>query len=197
MVVTAPSAGVRFGPTTISTTVGNLLDESVEAVVFAANRRGGIATALSTALRSLGASDLERLAMARAPLDLGTAIASPALGLEAKGIRVVVHAVVHPALGEAARIGDVRRATGASFVALGPHKVRSLALPLLGAETGVAASLDPEQVTAAIVDEVVGCLRRGVLRPSHVVLLARSAVEAEMIASVVATSRRRAWIPIP
>lgn len=197
MIAIAPPGGVRFGPTTIVTTVGNLLDQPVEAVILAANRRGGIATAASAALRSLGAADLERQAMARAPLDLGTAIASPATGLETLGIRVVVHAVVHPALGEAALLDDVRRATAESFVALGPHKVRSLALPLLGAETGVAEPLDPDQVTATIVEEVVGCLRRGVLRPDHIILLARSANEAEMIASIVAASRRHAWVPVP
>ena len=107
----------RFGRTIVSVAVGDLLGQEAEVIVVAANRRGvlgPLATPGLSGLRSLGGSEIEREAMSLAPLDLGTAIVTGASGLEERGIRAVVHAVVHPALGERARIEDVRRAVPAS-----------------------------------------------------------------------------------
>ena len=107
----------RFGRTIVSVAVGDLLGQKAEVIVVAANRRGvlgPLATPGLSGLRSLGGSEIEREAMSLAPLELGMAVMTAAPGLEERGIRAVVHAVIHPALGERARIEDVRRAVPAA-----------------------------------------------------------------------------------
>ena len=97
----------RFGRTIVSVAVGDLLGQEAEVIVVAANRRGvlgPLATPGLSGLRSLGGSEIEREAMSLAPLDLGTAVVTGASGLEERSVRAVVHAVVHPVLGERARI---------------------------------------------------------------------------------------------
>ena len=129
----------RFGRTIVSVAVGDLLGQEAEVIVVAANRRGvlgPLATPGLSVLRSLGGSEIEREAMSLAPLDLGTAVVTGASGLEERGIRAVVHAVVHPALGERARIEDVRRAVPAALTAVSKSPLRTIAMPLLGVADG-------------------------------------------------------------
>ena len=67
----------RFGRTIVAAAVGDVLGQDAEAIVVAANRRGvlgPLATPGISGLRSLGGSEIERQAMALAPLDLGAAI---------------------------------------------------------------------------------------------------------------------------
>lgn len=190
-----PVGSVRFGRTVIAVVGGDLLGQGVEAVVVAANRRG-VMGAVSTlglpGLRSFGGSPIEREAMRRAPLDLGSAVVTGAPGLESLGIRAVVHAVVHPALGQPARVEDVRRAVARVLVAADAHRVRSLALPLLGVETGDAAA-DPGPFVHGVVDELVGCLRRGVVRLDRVTLVCRFDDHRELAAASLGRARERAW----
>ena len=82
----------RFGRTVVTVAIGDLLGQEAEGVVFAANCRGvmgSLATPGLTGLRSLGGSEIEREAMVRAPLDLGSAILTSATGLEERGARAV------------------------------------------------------------------------------------------------------------
>lgn len=190
-----PVEGIRFGRTAIAVVRGDLLDQGVEAIVVAANRRGvmgAVSAAGLPGLRSFGGSEIEREAMERAPLDLGSAVVTGATGLEPLGIRAVVHAVVHPALGQPARIDDVRRAVGGVLVAAATHRVRSLAMPLLGVETG-GAGAEPGPFVRGVVDELVGCLRRGVVRLDRVVLVCRFDDHRQVAAAAVGRARERAW----
>lgn len=184
---------VRFGRATISSAVGGVLDQEVEAMVLGSTCRGLLGTGVAGSLRARGAGEIERLAMARAPLELGTALVTAAPGLEERGVRAVVHAVVQPTLGEAARPDDVRRAVVAALTAAERGRFRSLALPLLGVEGGGGIRPEVETAVAAIVDEVVGCLRRGEARPTRVVIVARSAAEAALVDRAVERARQRAW----
>jgi O-acetyl-ADP-ribose deacetylase (regulator of RNase III) len=194
-------AGVRFGRTTIIAVVGHLLDQEVEAVVYPANRRGvmgampGTGLPLGVAgLRSLGGSEIERQAMSQAPLDLGTALVTGANGLEERGVRAVVHAVIHRTLGEPSRIEDVRRAIVAVVTAVDRARLRSVALPLLGIE-GLAGHDHPEPVIAAIVDELVGSLRRIPARLDRVVIACRFPDHAAIASAALARARERLWVP--
>ena len=188
MVTSGPDEGIRFGRTTVVAVTGELLEQQVEGVVLAANRRGVLG---ASAVRTLGGAEVERQAMARAPLELGTAVVTDAPGLEPRGIRAVVHAVVHPALGQPARLEDVRRATAAALEAAQRHKIRSLAFPLLGGHDGC----DPTPIVTAIVDEIVGCLRRGVARLDRIVLVARFSDHTALVTAAVDQARQRSWLP--
>jgi O-acetyl-ADP-ribose deacetylase (regulator of RNase III) len=134
--------------------------------------------------------------MSLAPLDLGTAIVTGASGLEERGIRAVVHAVVHPALGERARIEDVRRAVPAALMAATTSRLRTVAMPLLGVES-LAAKADVEAMVAAIVDELVGSLRRSIPRLDRLTIVCRFAEHADAVEVALAKAHDRVWTRVP
>lgn len=189
----------RFGRTVVSVALGDLLSQDAEAIVVAANRRGvlgPLATPGLTGLRSLGGSEIEREAMAHAPLDLGTAVVTGASGLEERGIKAVVHAVVHPALGERARIEHVRRAVPAILQTASRSKLRTLAMPLLGVES-LAAKADVDAMVATLVDELVAGLRRSMPRVDRVTIVCRFSEHASTVESALARARERVWLRLP
>jgi O-acetyl-ADP-ribose deacetylase len=191
--------GFRFGRTIVSVAVGDLLGQEAELIVVAANRRGvlgPLATPGLSGLRSLGGSDIEREAMSLAPLELGTAVMTGASGLEERGIRAVVHAVIHPALGERARIEDVRRAVPAALTQASQSRLRTLAMPLLGVES-LAAKADVDAMVAAVVDELVGSLRRTMPRVDRVTIVCRFAEHADAVEAALAKARERVWTRVP
>ncbi len=186
----------RFGRTVVSVALGDLLSQDAEAIVVAANRRGvlgPLATPGLTGLRSLGGSEIEREAMAHAPLDLGTAVVTGASGLEERGIQAVVHAVVHPALGERARIEHVRRAVPAVLQAASRSKLRTLTMPLLGVES-LAAKADVDAMVATLVDELVTSLRRSMPRVDRVTIVCRFPEHATAVELALARARERVWL---
>jgi O-acetyl-ADP-ribose deacetylase (regulator of RNase III) len=189
----------RFGRTVVVVAVGDVLSQETEGIVIAANQRGVLGPLPVpgiSGLRSLGGSAIERAAMARAPLDLGTALVTPAIGLEERGILGVIHAVVHPALGERARIEHVRRVTPAVLTAAATARLRSIAMPLLGVESRTPAP-DVEMMVAALVDELVGGLRRSEPRINQVVLVCRFLEQANVVETALSRARQRVWLQIP
>jgi O-acetyl-ADP-ribose deacetylase (regulator of RNase III) len=189
----------RFGRTVVAAATGDLLGQGAEAIVIAANRRGvmgPLATPGLSGLRSLGGSAIEREAMRVAPFDLGTAVVTGAPGLDERGVRVVVHAVVHPALGERARVDDVRRAVPAALRAAAEAKARTVAMPLLGVES-LAARADVEAMAAVLVDELVGSLRRSLPRVERVTIVCRFTEQAEIVEAELARARERVWTRAP
>jgi O-acetyl-ADP-ribose deacetylase (regulator of RNase III) len=190
--------GVRFGRTRILAVVGDLLDQPVEAIVYPANQRGVMGALPGpgfAGFRSLGGSEIEREAMAQAPLDLGTALVTTAPGLEERGISAVIHAVVHRALGEAPRTEDVRRAIAAVITVIDRDRLRSVAIPLLGVE-GAAGTVQPAPVIAGIVDELIGCLRRMPARLDLIVIACRFQDHATLVQAALVRARERLWVPL-
>ncbi len=189
---------MRFGRTWVLAVVGDLLEQPVEAIVYPANRRGVMGALPGpgfVGFRSLGGSEIEREAMAHAPLDLGTALVTSAPGLEERGISAVIHAVVHRALGEAPRAEDVRRAIAAIVAAIDRDRLHSVAIPLLGVE-GAAVRDEPEPVITAIVDELIGCLRRMPARLDLIVIACRFQDHAALVRTALARARERLWAPL-
>jgi O-acetyl-ADP-ribose deacetylase (regulator of RNase III) len=185
----------RFSRTVVAVAVGDVLGQGAEAIVVAANRRGvlgPLATPGLSGLRSLGGSEIEREAMALAPFDLGTAVLTGASGLEERGIQGVIHAVVHPALGERARIEDVRRAVPAALHVASGARLRTVAMPLLGVES-LAAKADVDAMVVALVEELVGSLRRSVPRVDRVTVVCRFSEQAETVEAALARARERVW----
>jgi len=189
----------RFGRTVVSVTVGDLLGQDAGAIVVAANRRGvlgPLATPGLSGLRTLGGSEIEREAMSLAPLDLGTAVVTGASGLEERGIRAVIHAVVHPALGERAKIEHVRRAVPVALAAGSKSRVRTVAMPLLGVES-LAAKSDVDAMVAALVEELVGGLRRSIQKLDRVTIVCRFTEHADSVEAALARARERVWTRVP
>ncbi|MBA2598736.1 MAG: macro domain-containing protein [Chloroflexota bacterium] len=189
----------RFGRTIVAAALGDILGQESDAIVVAANRRGvlgPLATPGLSGLRLLGGSGIEREAMALAPLSLGTAVLTGAGGLEERGIQAVIHAVIHPALGERARIEDVRRAVPAVLQIASRGRVRSIAMPLLGVES-LTTEADVETMAATIVDELVGSLRRSLPRLDRVTIVCRFAEQAATVETALAKARQRVWTRVP
>lgn len=193
--VADPEGAVRFGRTLVVPLVGDLLDQGAEGVVFPANRRG-VMGAISTpgliGLRSLGGSEIEREAMAQAPLELGTAVLTKATGLESRNVRQIVHAIVHRALGEPARVEDVRRAVAAALQVAEAARLRTLALPPLGVDPSAVRG-DADPFVAALVEELVAALRRSQLRFERITIACRFQDHADAVRAALQTARERSW----
>lgn len=184
--------GTRFGRTVIVAVIGDLVDQHVDALVHPANSRGVIGTASPRSIRILGGVEIERDAMARAPLELGTAILTGSGQLADSGVRGIIHAVVQPALGVPVKLVTVRRAVVAALEVADAHRFRSIAFPTMGAAVSVEGR-DRTLVREAIVEEIVGHLRRVPTRLNRIVLVSRFEDDLANIAAVLARARERSW----
>src|SRR5680860_327337 len=126
------SAGVRFGRTFILPVADPVLDQQVQAIVCPANRRGVMGAGITGRIRMAGGIEIEREAMAQAPLAIGSAISTTAGALDAQGVRCIIHAVVSDVLGTPTRLDIVRNATAAALREADRMRVKSVLLPPLG-----------------------------------------------------------------
>lgn len=184
--------GTRFGRTVIVARVGELVDQDVDALVHPANGRGVIGTASPRSIRILGGVEIEREAMERAPLDLGSALLTGSGQLADSGVRGIIHAVVQPALGAPVKLETVRRAVRSSLDVADANRFRSVAFPPMGSGVTVEGR-DRSQVWDVIVEEIVGHLRRFPTRLNRVVLVTRFEDDIAHVATVLARTRERSW----
>jgi O-acetyl-ADP-ribose deacetylase len=183
---------VRFGRTVVRAATGDLVDQPVQAIVYAANSRGVMGAGPAGSVRSAGGAEIEREAMAAAPLELGTAIVTGSGRLAERGIEAVVHAVVAPVLGETAELPEVRRALAAALRLAETRRFRGLGIPLLGVRAEAAPDERAETVEA-IVEELVAHLRRGGSRLETVVIVSRFDDDLATILGSLARARQRSW----
>jgi O-acetyl-ADP-ribose deacetylase (regulator of RNase III) len=125
---------------------GDIALLEVDAVANAANDRLWMGAGVAGALKRAGGEEIEREAMAKGPIPVGTAVATTAGRLPA---RFVVHGAV---MGQDLRTNAdlVRRTTRACLVLADELGCRSLALPAFG--TGVGG-FPLEQCARIMVDE--------------------------------------------
>jgi O-acetyl-ADP-ribose deacetylase (regulator of RNase III) len=184
--------GIRFGRTVLDVVVGDLADQTVDAIVYPANSRGVMGAGSAGSLRSAAGPEVEREAMAQAPLDLGGAIATSSGKLAERGVSVLLHAVVLAAIGEHSVPQAVYRGLDAALKIAIDLKIRSIALPLLG-----ASAEDPESerraLSEGIVDVVVKRLRQRGIRLERVLFVVRFEDDREMLVSVIQRARDRVW----
>lgn len=185
-----------FGRTLVTVAVGDLLGQDAEMIVLPANRRGvlgPLATPGLNGLRSLGGSEIEREAMLQAPLDLGTAILTSAAGLSERGVAAVIHAAVHPALGERARPEYIRRAVPAvlKVASAAPHF--TLALPLLGVDPAAGPD-DTQAAISTLVNELIATLRRSYPRIDRIIIVCRFETQAILVRQALWQARERSWV---
>jgi O-acetyl-ADP-ribose deacetylase (regulator of RNase III) len=184
--------GIRFGRTVLDVVDGELADQHVDAIVYPANSRGVMGAGAAGSLRSAAGPEVEREAMAHAPLDLGGAVATSAGKLAERGVSVILHAAVIGSIGEHSVPQTVYRALDAALKLAADLKIRSLALPLLGAS---AEDPDSERRTLSegMVDVIVKRLRQRGVRLERVVFVVRFQDDREMLMSVIQRARDRAW----
>lgn len=180
--------GVRFGRALLLATDRPILETGVEAIVSPANRRGVMGVGVAGLVRSVGGIEIEREAMANAPLVLGRSIATTSGALGEQGVRTIIHAVIADALGSPTREDIVRNATTSALQEADRRRVRSIAFPPLGA--GMASiGLTSRMVFAVMIEEIVAHLRRFTSRLERVVLVCRDAREVRELTEVIRDAR--------
>ncbi len=181
--------GVRFGRTVLLTAEGELSRQSVDVLLIAANTRGVLGTG---GVRLAGGADIEREAMAQAPLTLGTAtLTGPGL-LREIGVQAIAHCVVNEQLGDPIRATIVRRCIPVALRMIEERRYRSVALPLLGGGNG-PGQLPPTLVATAIIEEIVAHLRRASSRIERITLVSRSTEDIEILDDTLRVARDHAW----
>lgn len=184
--------GVRFGRTLVIPSAGTVFEHHLAAIATPANRRGVMGVGVAGQIRIHGGAEIEREAMARAPLTVGSAVVTSAGKLAGQGTRAVIHAVVSDALGTPTREHVLREATLATLEAADRHRLRSLALPPLG--NGPSLShYGRDAVLLVMAEEVVAHLRRFTSRLERVVLICHDPREARELEHALIEARRRWW----
>lgn len=189
-------AGVRFGRTLVVTSHADVLDHNVQAIACPANRRGVMGAGVAGAIRFAGGIEIEREAMAQAPLTIGTAIATTSGSLATLGVRCILHAVVSDALGAPTRKDIVAHATSSVLEQADRQRVKSLLMPPLGFGLG-PGRLPGATVTEVMVEEIVAHLRRFRSRMDTIVLHQQDRRESEFVREALEEARRLFWAGRP
>lgn len=184
--------GVRFGRSLVVPSAADLLEHRVEAIACPANRRGVMGVGLSGLVRIAGGIEIEREAMAQAPLTIGTAITTSSGDLASSGVKLIIHAVVSDALGAPTRPDIVRRATSATLREADRHRVRSLILPTLGSGLG-PGRLTTGEVTVLMIEEIVAYLRRFTSRMDRIYLAQQDDREIDDVRRALQEARSLWW----
>lgn len=186
------SLALRFGRTTVSVIVGDLLATGAQAIVIPANRRGMMVAGAAGQIRLRGGFSVERELMRRAPLTLGTSVATTSGELAGTGPSLVLHAVIFDDLGGSTRLDLVERALEEALASADRHRVRSLAIPPVGAGLG-EGRLRRDEVFAIAVGVVAAHLRRYVSRMDRIELVCDDAREARDVHAMVQEAHTLWW----
>ncbi len=184
--------GVRFGHTLVIPSSGSIFEHGVEAIVSPANRRGVMGVGTAGVIRVQGSAEVEREAMAMAPLAMGSAVVTKAGKLADHGTKAVVHAVISDALGAPTREDIVRKATTAALQAVDRQRLRSVAMPPLGSGPG-SGRFSSDTVFLMMIEEIVAHLRRFTSRLDRIVLVCRDDREARELERALMEARRMWW----
>jgi O-acetyl-ADP-ribose deacetylase len=184
--------GVRFGRTVVIPSAESIFEHAVEAIVSPANRRGVMGVGVAGLVRLQGGADIEREAMAQTPLSVGHAIATSSGKLAERGTKMIIHAVTSDALGAPTRADTVRKATTAALQMADRHRLRSLAMPPLGAGLG-SGRFQTDTVTLMMIEEIVAHLRRFTSRLDRIVLVCRDDREVRDLQFALTEARRLWW----
>lgn len=189
---TVQEDGVRFGRTVLRVQFRNWTAGGFDAMVLPNNRRGLLGVNFSAGRRIDGGLDVEREAMAHAPMTMGTAIVTGAGSLQQYGIDSVVHAIVCDQLGDAPRELTLRQATVASMRKLDEIKVRHAAIVPLGSGS-VRERVDRARSVPIMIEEMIGHLRRSSSRVESITFLCNSDSEMTEVGGLLERMRRDWW----
>lgn len=184
--------GIRFGRTLVVPLADSIFDLTVDAIVSPANRRGVMGVGIAGLIRLQGGPEIEREAMAHAPLTLGTAISTTPGHLAGSGTKAIIHAVISDALGAPTREDTIRRATTAALELADRSRLRALAMPPLGTGPG-PGRFGSDAVFLIMIEEIVAHLRRFTSRLDRIVLVCRDQREARAMEDALSEARRLWW----
>lgn len=183
---------LRFGRTSVVVTAGDLLATRAQAVVIPANRRGMMVAGTAGHVRLRGGFAVEHELIRQAPLTLGTSVATTGGDLAGTGVTLVLHAVIFDDLGGSTRLDLVERAIEAALASADRHRVRSIAIPPVGAGVG-EGRLRRDEVFAIAVGVVAAHLRRFASRIDRIELVCSDAREARDVYAMVQEAHTLWW----
>jgi O-acetyl-ADP-ribose deacetylase (regulator of RNase III) len=181
-----------FGRMRIATTLGEIVDQPVEAVIYPANSRGVMGTGAISAVRSSAGLDVEREAMSYAPIEPGTAIVTASGRLAERGIEAIIHAVVAEQLGQRIERSTMRRAIASALRLADEHRYRTVAMPLIGISADDSVDARAQMIEAQL-DEAVAHTRRSTTRIEQLIIAARFEDDLPIVSDVLARTRERRW----
>lgn len=184
--------GVRFGRTLVIPSSDSIFEHVVDAIVTPANRRGVMGVGAAGLVRLRGGAEIEREAMAMAPLLMGSAVVTTSGKLADHGAKAVIHAVISDALGAPTREDIVRKATTSALQAADRQRLRSIALPALGSGPGTGR-FSSDRVFLMMIEEIVAHLRRFTSRLDRIVLVCRDQREVRDLEHALIEARRLWW----
>jgi O-acetyl-ADP-ribose deacetylase (regulator of RNase III) len=186
------SLALRFGRTTVAVVACDLLASRAQAIVIPANRRGMMVAGTAGHVRLRGGFAVEHELMQHAPLTLGTSVATTSGDLVSTGPSLVLHAVVFDDLGGSTRLDLVEHALEAALASADRHRVRSLAIPPVGAGVG-DGRLRRDEVFAILVGVVAAHLRRFASRIDRIDLVCSDAREAREVHAILQDAHTLWW----
>lgn len=150
---------------------GSILDAQVEGIVNPANSLGRMGGGVAGVIRRAAGKDVEREAMATAPIPIGKAVITSG---GATGFKAVIHAPTMVRPREKIPVENVGQATGAALVAADAHGLASIAIPGMGTGTGrISPTSAAEAMVRAIRD----------FRPAHIREVLLVDVDERMVAA--------------
>lgn len=157
-------ASRKIDGTTLEAVQGDITGLDVDAVTNAANDHLWMGAGVAGAIKRAGGQGIEREAMARGPIPVGSAVAT---GAGAMTARHVIHAAV---MGQDLRtdLPTVATTTRSVLELAARMGLGSVAMPLLG--TGVGG-LSLEDVASTMASQVVAHARRGGGSPARIILV--------------------------
>jgi O-acetyl-ADP-ribose deacetylase (regulator of RNase III) len=184
--------GARFGRTLVSVAVGALVDQPVEAIIVAGNQRAMFAAGPSSALWTAAGEAVERELRSHAPLDIGNAIATGSGRLAEGGITHILHAIIAPELGEPPRRTEIPHALREALELSAQLRVRSIALPILGATSG-APREDRMEAARVVLETLIAHLRTRPHRIDRGILVSRFDDDRAPLQDLLVRARERLW----
>lgn len=127
----APKA--RWGEVEVELVEGDITEQEVDAIVNAANNELWMGGGVAGAIKRKGGEEIEREAVSKGPIEVGSAIETGAGRLPAK---YVIHAAVMSGRDLKTDAEKIRRATRSALELAEKLGVRSVAFPALGTGVG-------------------------------------------------------------
>lgn len=184
--------GIRFGRTLISVAVGEVVDQPVEAIIAAGNRRAMFAAGPSGTLWSAAGEEVERELRTHAPFELGSAVATGPGRLSERGIHHILHAIIAAGLGEPPKQLEIPRALDEALDLATKLRVRSIAVPILGA-TSRAPFEERMDAANVVVESLVAHLRTRSHRIERGILVTRFDDDRTPLQALIIRARERLW----
>ncbi len=137
----------------ISVLKGDITEVNVEAIVNPANSYGTMGGGVALAIKKKGGEEIERLAMEKSPIRLGSAVCTTAGKLKAK---FIIHAPTMEEPSMPTTYERVKKALSASLKCAHKNNIKTIAIPGMG--TGVGG-LNKNKAAKIMIEEIVDFLK--------------------------------------